>query len=253
MNGLVVYTAISAGYDQLKSVPEAWRKQARFVAFLEEPQPGFGWEFQPLPKIFDDHCRNAKIPKILPHFYFPKTRYSLWIDGALQITSALPLGQWVPAYLREHDLAMFSNDHYQCLYDEALMCSRSGLDYFEVINNQINRYREEGYPANNGLVDCGVLLRRHTAKMNRFNERWYREIVTGSRRDQLSFNYVAWKLGLKYQLMPGTYFKNPHFKWIRHAKRRVVLWHKPPSRMRHRPATGRPMAPTRVPTADGSR
>jgi hypothetical protein len=232
MNNLVVYTAISAGYDQLKPVPESWRKKASFVAFLDEPQPGLGWEYQPLPKIFDDPCRNAKIPKILPHFFFPRTRYSLWIDGALQIRSLLPLEQWIPTYLKSHDLALFGNDYYRCIYEEARMCLRTGLDYRSVIKPQMKRYRDEGYPAKNGLVDCGVLLRRHTAKMNRFNERWYREIVMGSRRDQLSFNYVAWKLGLAYQLLPGTYFNNEHFRWIRHATKRVSLRPASPSKMR---------------------
>ena len=47
-----------------------------------------------------------------------------------------------------------------------------------------------------------MILRRHTDAIRRLNEAWWNEIVRGSRRDQLSFNYVAWKLGLSYATFP---------------------------------------------------
>jgi hypothetical protein len=47
-----------------------------------------------------------------------------------------------------------------------------------------------------------VILRRHTDAIRHLNEAWWNEIVRGSRRDQLSFNYVAWKLGLRYATFP---------------------------------------------------
>jgi len=225
MNDIVVYTAISSGYDNLKVVPDSWRGNARFVAFLDETptENNHGWEIQPLPRESSDPCRCAKKPKILPHLFFPNANYTLWIDGALVIKSSLPLPQWVNEYLSRHDLAVFSNDYYDCIYKEARMCRRSGLDYPQVIHEQMERYRAEGYPENNGLVDCGVIFRRTSEANTRFNLMWYREIMTGSRRDQLSFNYVAHKLKMTYELLPGTYYKNPHFQWTRHALKRKKL------------------------------
>lgn len=232
MDELIVYTAISHGYDKLKAVPTAWRGKARFLAFLEEmpDESDHGWEIRPLPQTSSDPCRNAKGPKILPHLHLPGACHSLWIDGSLAIRSTLPLDQWVGEYLGQHDLALFSNDYFNCIYEDAKMCRRCGLDHESVIDIQMQKYRAEGYPTNNGLVDCGVLLRRHTADMARFNEMWHKEIMEGSRRDQLSFNYVAHKLNFQYQLLPGTYFRNQHFRWIRHAKGRVRLNVKPPHR-----------------------
>jgi hypothetical protein len=225
MDDFIVYTAISAGYDTLKAVPESWRGKARFVAFLEEAplDTDHGWEIRRLSEEFDDPCRRAKRPKLLPHLYFPNAHYSLWIDGALEIRSTLPPNQWVSEYLSQHDLALFSNDYFKCIYKEAMMCRRSGLDYASVIDKQMQMYRADGYPPNNGLVDCGVLLRRHSDDNKRLNEMWYNEVMTGSRRDQLSFNYVAHKLHVGYRLLPGTYFKNAHFRWVRHIKPRLKL------------------------------
>lgn len=64
------------------------------------------------------------------------------------------------------------------------------------------RYRAEGLPEDAGLIEAPVILRRHTDAIRRLNESWWGEIVRASRRDQLSFNYVAWKLGLRYGTFP---------------------------------------------------
>jgi hypothetical protein len=47
--------------------------------------------------------------------------------------------------------------------------------------------------------------------MKRFDEVWWDEISRHSRRDQLSFNYVAWKLGFEYSTLPGCVDQNEFF------------------------------------------
>ncbi len=218
MSKIVVYTAITHGYDVLKPPPESWRGEAEFVAFLDTPAQVPGWTYRPIYRRFKDPCRNAKIHKILPHEYFPDAEYSLWIDGTITIKSKLPLRQWAKRFLAHHDLALFKHRYRDCIYEEAAACLALKLDRPELIHRQMQRYFKEGYPAKNGLAECMVLFRRHTRKMRLFNEAWYREIHTGSRRDQLSFNYVAHKLGFHYQYLPGLIWDNPHFNRARHAK-----------------------------------
>jgi hypothetical protein len=43
-------------------------------------------------------------------------------------------------------------------------------------------------------------------------EDWWTEIKYGSRRDQLSFNYVAWKNNLKFNYIEGDSRDNKYFK-----------------------------------------
>lgn len=217
MNPFVVYTAITRDYDLLKSPPPQWRHQADFVAFLDAPQPDSRWSFRPIYRRFRDPCRNAKIHKILPHRYFPEAKYSLWVDGAVRITSTLALDQWADEYLKRHDLAVFKHRCRTCIYQEGAYCLHLGRDAPEVINCQMQKYFDEGYPAVNGLADCTILLRRHTKKIEQFNEMWYQEIKTHSRRDQLSFNYVARKIGLKYSHFPGLLGNSQHFTWSGHT------------------------------------
>jgi hypothetical protein len=216
MSDFVVYTAITNGYDSLKTPPAQWSNEAEFIAFLDEPNLRSGWKFRKIYRRFNDQCRNAKIHKILAHKYFPQAKYSLWIDGSVFIKSKLPPHSWVNSYLNRHDLAVFKHHARSCIYQEALACIQLGLDSDKVINRQMKRYFAKGYPVNNGLAECTVLLRRHTEKVKAFNELWYREIIKGSRRDQLSFNYTAHKLGLKYQQIPGVIYNNPHFLQTKH-------------------------------------
>jgi hypothetical protein len=217
MSKIIIYTAITEGYDKLNPVPEAWRGQARFVAFLGRPQRVAGWEIQPIYRRFRDPCRNAKIHKILSHVYFPDAEYTLWVDGSVKIKSTLPIDLWSGKFLRNHDLAVFKHRQRDCVYAEALANINSGRDNINVISRQMEKYFDEGYPSRSGLAECTVLFRRHSRLVKWFNEKWYAEIKTYSRRDQLSFNYVAHKVGLKYKHLPGIMTDNAHFAWLPHA------------------------------------
>jgi hypothetical protein len=81
----------------------------------------------------------------------------------------------------------------------------------------MKHYRYENYPTGAGLAECPVILRRHTKGTELFNEIWWNEIETHSRRDQLSFNYVAWKLRIRYAVFPGKLNDNDLFEAHKHS------------------------------------
>ncbi|MEO8602136.1 MAG: hypothetical protein ABI629_06140 [bacterium] len=72
------------------------------------------------------------------------------------------------------------------------------------------------------------MLRRHSDTVAAFNEAWWDEICRGSRRDQLSFDYTARKLGLRYGHLPGTIADNPLFQRRPHVTERRELATVPP-------------------------
>lgn len=214
---IVVYTAITAGYDTLKEQPHASRSAASFVAFLDEPRESSTWRCFPIHGAFSDANRNAKIHKVLSHISVPDAQYTLWIDGSVTLRSADSIHTLVDAYLTDCDLAVFQHRVRTCVYQEASVCLQRRLDDPEIIWQQICRYTREGYPPNAGLSECTVILRRHTAQVKAFNEAWWEEIRRGSKRDQLSFDYVARKLGLCYRTLPGSISDNPWFQRGTHA------------------------------------
>lgn len=213
----VVYTAISGGYDRLREQPAATTAGADFVAFLDAPVESRTWRRRPIYAEFDDPVRNAKIHKILSHRFFPDAEYSLWLDGSITAHFTHSVGRLVDMFLAEHDIVVFQHSRRICAYQEGNVCLQFGLDEPGAIWEQLCRYMREGFPANAGLAECPVILRRHTAAVRAFNEAWWDEIARGSRRDQISFPYVAWKLGLSYATFPGCIEDNALFVQATHA------------------------------------
>jgi GT2 family glycosyltransferase len=182
---------------------------------IEEHFDNPEWEFY----IFTDSKINSKLwkpiyvePKLeirkesrrykwLIHRYFPDAEYSLYVDTNTPIKT--DLNSLIEKYLTNADIAMRKHPGRNCLYEEALRCSELKLDYPPVIETQIDGYRKEGYPQNYGLHEGGIILRRHTNKINKFNEAVWDKIRNGSCRDQLSTDYVSWKLGIKIENMPS--------------------------------------------------
>ena len=85
-------------------------------------------------------------------------------------------------------------------------------DNMNIIHSQVDRYRKEGYPENNGLARTTVVFRRHNEDDVIVNsEGWWTEMKYGSRRDQISFNYVAWKHDLKFNYIQEDIDDNEYF------------------------------------------
>lgn len=187
------------------------------MAFLEEERELKGWEIQPLISKNGDPCRRAKQPKMLPHQYFPEADYSVWIDGCISIISQMPLRNFIQDCLSLHHLAVFRHRKRSCVYKEAEACIAAKKDDPFIIRKQMSKYEQEGFPSEGGLAECCVVVRRHTPISQAFNIRWNEEVTAFSRRDQLSFNYVALKLGMTFGNLPGLISRNPHFKRYPHT------------------------------------
>jgi hypothetical protein len=114
-------------------------------------------------------------------------------------------------------------DKRNCIYDEALACIKLNKDKKDIIDKQIKFYQKINYPKNNGLVATGFMIRNHTNdKIILLMEKWWEMIKNYSYRDQLSFNYVAWKYKMQYycldELFGGSIRKNNFFDIQKHLK-----------------------------------
>ena len=88
-----------------------------------------------------------------------------------------------------------------------------------LVLKQVENYQKEGYPINNGLIVSGVILRRHNElDVIESMELWWEELKYNSKRDQLSFNYAAWKTGLKFNLIDGDIRNDGYTKEVRHKR-----------------------------------
>jgi UDP:flavonoid glycosyltransferase YjiC (YdhE family) len=216
---LVVYTAIAGAYDPLRARHAATDPAVRFLAFVDEPaRHGWrGWDLRALPADGLDPIRRCRRAKLLAHALLPPHRYSLWIDGSIELTCPFGVERLVALYLRGVDLCILRHRTRTCIYDEGAVCAARGLDDPARITAQLERYRAAGFPAHAGLAESTVILRRHNAAVARFERAWWDELVRGSRRDQLSFPVVARATGLRYATFPLTLDERGLFR--RHAHR----------------------------------
>jgi len=215
---IVLYTALLGDYDDLK---EHGHPPELSFCFTDRPcLMTKSWTLVPCeqrPLSVDDRIRTARFYKTQPHRVLPPHRISLWTDASMRINEPLEL---VVNFLRGRSIATFKYpDIYgsrTCAFDEALACLRRGKDASDIIQGQMQRYREEGLPINFGLAETTMMVRENTTALARLNDTWWGEICRGSRRDQLSFDYCCWRHGLEYAWLPGYRLKNPFATYVRH-------------------------------------
>lgn len=198
----IIYTCITAGKDDLRNLPR--HKDWEFVCFTDDPDmnPVDRWDIRPLVKKMKDPRRTARWHKTHPHTLFPDADITIWIDGsAILFVELNKLGDLV----RDNPISCSDHRWRICAYEEAIECQRLQLDDIDTITRQMDKYKKEGYPENNGLCETFLVIRKSCPEITEFNELWHSEIYNNSKRDQLSFNYCLWKLGITCKVIPAGY------------------------------------------------
>jgi hypothetical protein len=209
----VVFTAAAGVRDVLGEpgpLPPGWTAVA-FTDGATHP----AWRVLPLPTGDLGPKRATSAVKLLPHRVFPDARLSLWLDANFRVTCDVEA--MVTDVLADADIALHAHPERDCIYDEALACIELGRDLPATICAQVVRYAQLGFPPRAGLVAGAVVLRRHTAAVAALNEDWWAEVAGGSCREQLSFDYVAWRRRIPVARFPSHLWHGPLFGWRPHA------------------------------------
>lgn len=196
---VVVCTALAGKYEsllpQLRLDPDI-----DYVAFCDSPINDCGvWLVRPMDYWNPDPVRMARYVKTHPHKYFRDYDFVIWVDANVLIECDL---QKYLDILRNADdvpLAGIPHPMRSTIGAEALQVVAVKKDDPGVIDLQMARYREAGFPDTGGLIETNFMI---TDLRHRQSEAimlgWWNEIEAGSRRDQLSLNYVLWCLEAKW-------------------------------------------------------
>jgi len=239
---VVVYSCVTGGHDKvsqtvLKScgLPD---NQTDFVLFSDRPDlvasgagqtfrlPGGHLTWQILPVIYQhptSDTRTARWHKINSHLSVPDYDASIWIDGSQRIKAVNLRTELAEPYFASPEsqtqpIAAFRHPDRACVYQEAAACMSLEKDSPDTLRRQAQSYQDEGYPLNNGLVETACVLRRNSPAVVRFNTLWWQQVENFSRRDQVSFNYVAWKTGIDYGRIEGQRDESRFFDFVPHKK-----------------------------------
>ena len=224
---IIVYSVNTGGYDELRS-PDVYDPNIRYILFTDNKYfKSDVWEVNHIDFVDSklDNRRKARYIKINPHLVLPNHDISIWVDHCYK-----PRFNNAEEFLKEigffnNNIMSYKHDVRQCIYSESEEVKRQRLDYEDIINSQMSRYRIEGFPRNYGLFDSGFTIRKYNKVVNEFNDIWWSEIKNFSARDQLSQVYSSWKSGvdIKPILVGSSIYSNKYLNpKVKHPRKWLV-------------------------------
>lgn len=212
----VVYTCITGGYDSLVE-PKVISAGFDYICFTDNLELKSNvWDIKPLPKEIDElsQVKKQRYVKINPHKLLGDYELSIWVDGNVELKG--DLNDFISKKIKDDDIICVpKHPQRNCIYEEERTVVAMKKDVKENTNPQINRYKKEGFPKKYGLLQSNILIRRHNnPDCIKLMEDWFEEVKNGSHRDQLSFNYAAWKNeNVKVTYLDKYIYKSEWFHW----------------------------------------
>lgn len=193
---VTVFTAITGGYDSVNQ-HEHLMEGAEYVLFSDVPAAPYVYSLRPAPYYDEDPVRMARYVKTHPHRLIADRRTAVWVDGNILVRG--DLSDLIAAFERsERPVAAIPHPLRRSVYEEAAECIKRGKDDNAAIEEQVRRYRAEGFDCDDLVESNLMMFRLDHPSLARILDVWWAEIERGSRRDQLSFNYALRKAGGSY-------------------------------------------------------
>lgn len=212
----VVYTINMGKYDNIQNISkqEGWD----YFCFIDSKTKKYNysnWTVVQIPEELKNmnisFFKKTRYIKIRPHLYFKNYSLSLYIDSTFSIKG--DLNEFVLRIITpNYNIFIYEHPFRGDIYDEiqaVVDCKKEKSSKAEKI---LQRYKEENFPKNYGLTENCLILRRHNEKDCIYlMDRWWEEIKKNSYRDQISFNYLLWKTGIKIKVI-SKYYSFKYFK-----------------------------------------
>ena len=213
---IAVYTAITNNYEEL--IRDQNFSNADFFIFSDQEIDDEHWTYLPVTNLFQDPRRNARYHKMLPQLYFRDYDWWVWIDGSIRIKTD------ISEKIEEGaDIIVLRHPDRNCAYQEIRECLRQRLDEQAILERERTKLERDKYPHDNGLAETKVLIRKNNEKVVKFNQYWFLQMAKGTVRDQVNFNYAAWKTKVRIKYLPSIKFLTADFDYIKHRKNRTYF------------------------------
>jgi hypothetical protein len=225
-----VYSCVTGKYDKIMRSILASRAlfedNVKFTLYSDQfteestftsPHSKCQWNLKPLEwKHKFCHRRTARWHKLHSHC-LTSADYSVWVDGSQQFKEVGVYADFINKLEGSESIYSFKHPQRSCVYQELQACTKLAKDNPKLMRDQVTKYRADGYPPYNGLVETACVVRKNSNESASFNKMWWEELKQHSYRDQLSFNYVAWKLGVNYGHFPGCRVQSALFNFLQHG------------------------------------
>lgn len=219
INKLIVYTAIFGDYDFLKEplIEDFKDKDISFICFTDKEKESKNWKQIIIP-AWKDKRLQARFFKMHPHLFFDEGQMTLWLDGVYELKYA-PIDRFT-CFLQNYDVVAFMHPFRNDIFEEAKAIYNVHGISEEILLAQYNAYIKEGFNEQLVLTSTGFLLRKISPKLANFGEIWFNELIKWNcLRDQMSIDYLAWKLNIAIGYVYGHYRKNGYVDLYPHGSK----------------------------------
>ncbi|OIV92407.1 hypothetical protein TanjilG_23007 [Lupinus angustifolius] len=252
---VIVASAIFGNYDviqQPKNISSEAKKNVPFYMFIDEETEMFMknasilgssrrvglWRIFVIRNApYADSRRNGKVPKLLLHRLFPNVRYSIWIDGKLELV--VDPYQVLERFLWRTNATFAISRHYRRfdVFVEAEANKAAGKYENASIDHQIQFYQHHDglthyskakLPITSDVPEGCVIIREHIPITNLFTCLWFNEVDRFTSRDQLSFSTVRDKIMAKVDWGINMFMDCERRNFVIQAYHREVLEQMPP-------------------------
>lgn len=192
---IVVHTAIINGYDDAPNIIDR-SSEIDFVLVTDKAREVEGWRTALVERYWKDDKLNSGFVKTHPEYFADPDSIVVWVDANVkdlridpqEIRKAADQGALHALVHRVRESVASER--------EAVISSRLA-DPWRVAR-QAARQTAEGFHDEDGLSATMFIIRDLAdPAVHQFNAAWWRELVHGCRRDQLGFDFAAWKTGVR--------------------------------------------------------
>lgn len=219
---IAIYTCITGGYDTPKP-PITIPNNCDFYMITDQTDPNMKyWKIIDIDEYVPDKSMTAKDKnryiKMHPEVVFSDYDYSIYIDGNIQPVADFT--KYINA-IGNIGVATFMHPNNDCVYRECEVVVMTKKATKKEIVEHKKYLRDNNMPEHYGLADCGLIARKHNdEKCIRLMNEWWSQYMNHSKRDQISFAFSAYKLGIPMKditLLGNNMYKDycvrrlPHF------------------------------------------
>lgn len=218
---IAVYTAVFGSYDD---IPEPYCKpdNCDFYLFTDQKQTNTksAWKVRKLPSCIEkmSNVEKNRYIKMHPDEIFDEYKYSIYIDGNVQVISDLT--EYVNRIGRT-GIGIHRHDARNCVYQELETIRRTGRETSENVEQHKKYLLSTGMPQNYGLLQCNVIVREHHNPVCiSVMEDWWDEFCEYTKRDQISLPHVLYMHGISVDevgVLGFNVYKNPSFRVLNHC------------------------------------
>ena len=204
MSKITIVTAAYIGNerDSVLLSPQNVYKNVEYIAYTNDPTLDvYPWKTV-VDTTFNGMRMSARHKKTQLSKLHPDSEYFMWIDSYFKIN--VDPNELVKKYLINHNIVVLPHPERNNIIEEANILLQWKPEQSNGLQEQIDFYYTEQYVPIS-LYETGIMIQRNTKKIQSMQDMWWSQIQKYCIRDQISFPYVIWKLGISVNTFPGTY------------------------------------------------